>query len=114
MILNDSGEDQVYAYARILKLDNRDECVGDHGQICDGALGGHGNQELREVHEVVFAGDVFRGDDEGIDIGARAKNPEPETAIREDLSPCISNEDLIVGKTFLCDTTNELVADSLK
>lgn len=114
LLLDDSGEDQVNADPRVLELDDGHECIRDNCQVGNGALWGHRDQKIREVLEVVFAGDIFRGDDEGIDVGAGAKDAESEAAVGEDLAVSTADEDFVLGLLFLGDLANKLVADLLK
>jgi len=114
LLLDDAREDQIYADAGVFELDDGDECVGDDGQVGNSALGSHVDEHLGEVFEVIIAGDVFGGDNERVDVGARSEHAQAKAAVREHLSARILDEDVVLGLPRFCDAFDELVADVLQ
>lgn len=110
----DSGEDEVDADAPVLELDDGDKGVLDNGQAGDGAGWSHLCEQIREVFEVVVARDVARSGNEGIEVGAGAKDTQAVAAIGEDLAPCISDKDIVVRLPCAGNLADEFISNTLQ
>lgn len=65
------------------------------------------------MFEEVLSGDVFRCDDEGVDIRARAEDPQAITSVREDAASSRLDDRRILGVSLLGDALHEDVGDGL-
>lgn len=81
---SDPGKDEIDADVGVLELDDWNEGIGHGGQIGDGSGGRQLLEQAGEELEEVLSGNVFRCDDEGIDIGAWAEDTQAVTAIGKD------------------------------
>jgi hypothetical protein len=73
-------------HSAVLHLDDRNECVGDWVEFGDVFCVGHVLEREREVLEKVINVDVFRCDDESINIGVRTVDTQRVATKCEDPS----------------------------
>jgi hypothetical protein len=111
--LDDPRENQVNTDARVFELDDGHKSISYNSHISNGILGGHRDQQIGEVFEIVFASYVFGCDDESINIRAGTINTKSIAAVGEDSASRVTDENFVFGFFLLGDSTNKRIADNL-